>query len=251
MAFLFSIVSGKGGTGKSTLCAGLAKEVAKKGKSVLAVDFDIGLRSLDLLLSLQDKVVFDLGDLAAHKCNETDVAVRHNEIKGLSLICSPRSLTREVTVSALLNALKSAIAVSKYEYVFIDLPAGLGLSVLVARELNTPCIMVTLPEPMSIRDSTILAALLPAVKETPSRLIINRVSQSLLLQNGINDLDEVLDEVGLPLLGVLPEDPYVNSGVLSPHNKSRHGKISAQSGINAAARRILGEDVPLMLRKLP
>lgn len=246
MTKVVSIISGKGGTGKSTICAALSKELAGMGKSVLAVDMDIGLRSLDLLFSLESKVTFDLGDVISGRCDYKAAIVNDTANKKLSLLCSPRTVTKDFSALKLLSVLKQVIEESAYDYVMLDLPAGIGFSVLVAKELSTDCVAVTQIDPVALRDTATLVRAISGFEKLQSiRLILNRISIPTLVQSGLADLDEAIDKVGARLLGVLPEDPWICSKI--PHKKT---KPDTQKIINTIALRLEGHDISLLFKDL-
>lgn len=248
MTKVFSIISGKGGTGKSTVCANLAKAFAKMGKKVLAVDLDIGLRSLDLLLCLESKIVFDLGDVIAKKCTPNDAVVSHDEMKNLYLICGPRTLSKEFSVSVLLSSVRELIEKGGYDIVLVDLPAGLGFGVLAAKQLCDCCIAVTLPEAVAVRDTSSLVRTVAGFQK-PVVLILNRVSEPMLVQSGFFDLDEVIDRIGAPLIGVLPEDPWINADSAGK-NKANKKNRSCSDIFEAISGRLIGRDIPLLFREI-
>lgn len=246
MAKIISVVSGKGGTGKSTLSAALSKSLAARNRKVLAIDLDIGLRSLDILLSLENKIVFDYGDILDNKCTINAAIVQHDEIKTLFLLSSPNVVSKSFSIQGLISLVKSLS--SSFDFILLDMPAGLGISVIMARELADLNLIVTVPDATTLRDTRKISDAISNNSSCPSRLVINRVSKNLLLSNGIDDLDEIIDNIGIPLLGVIPEDDFINS--TSPNKKRAKQSIMTANIFDAISERINGHYVPLILRQL-
>ncbi len=247
MAKFIAIASGKGGTGRSTISTEVSKSYAKLGKRVLVVDLNIGFRSLDLLLGLEDKVVFDLGDVCYGKCNWRDAVVQHFDIKNLYLLCSPSSMLdyKELDIYKMLEYIK--VASMNYDIVVLDLPVGVGLSIISLNLLADFVVLVTLPNPISIRDTKKFKEILYPTNN-PIKLIINRVTKTNLLVNKIPNLDIIIDEIGVPLLGVLPENPYINE-VLEYEDSVKKPNITDDI-FDAIALRISGRYVPVVIKKL-
>ena len=246
MAKILSVLSGKGGTGKSTISAALAVSLAARGHRVLAVDLDIGLRSLDLLLGMENRIIFDIGDVLAGRCELQAACVPHSKYPNLRLLCPPAASGGEPAEEL---AVQLRRASEGTDYLMLDLPAGLGLSVRMAQELSDLCIAVTTPDLVTVRDTRTALDLVLKAGPKPCRLVVNKVNRAAMRAGGIIDLDELMDRIGAPLLGVIPMDPYIASdGVSLPSEKQRSGQT--QKILDAMAGRICGEYVPLVLRSL-
>lgn len=247
MTKIIAVVSGKGGTGKSTISAALALALASLGKSVLAADLDAGLRSLDLLLAMENRVVYDLGDVFSGRCELSAAMAAHGEFPLLKLLCAPSlpvSAGREEILPELIGALR--LAAQGFEYAILDLPAGLGFAVPVARELADLAVVVATPDLVTMRDARRTVDVLFSEGRKPCRLVINKVSRETMLAGGLRDLDEMMDTVGVPLLGVIPTDHFINSP-LSGKRNCRCAELTREV-FRAMARRINGEYIPLLLR---
>lgn len=231
MATVLSLVSGKGGTGKSTAAVGLSRALAASGKRTLVCDLDIGLPCLDLLMDLSDRVIFDWGDILAGRCSPEGALVE--DASGAFLLPAPAVPPKDFSLSGLVDLLRSLE--SGFDYLLLDTPAGLGLSVVLSRSLAGLCVAVTLTDPVSVRDVQKLSRLLEV---PPIRLLVNRVSRDRLHRSGLPDLDAVMDACGLPLLGVLPEDADLLTG------KTPHPAFSAM------ASRLSGKQVPLVVDRI-
>lgn len=249
MAKVISIISGKGGTGKSTVAASLSLSLASLGFSVLTADLDFGLRSLDLLLGVEDRVVFDIGDVLEGRCELEKAFVTHGEISGLKLLCAPSDGYENFNDAALLALLRRAA--KGYDYCILDLPAGLDFSVAVAREVSDLVAVVTVPDRIAMRDTRKTVDLLLAEGQKPCRLIINKVGRESMAAGGLQDLDEMLDTIGIQLFGVVPWDPYVNMlpPTLAKPEKGKR-KVLTQKVFDAMAERITGQYIPILLKSV-
>lgn len=245
---IISVVSGKGGTGKSTFSAGLAYSFAKAGKSVLLVDLDIGLRSLDIMLGLEHKVVFDLGDVIDDKCKIADAMSKHTVYSSLKLLCSPLNISKSFDIHKVIDLIKSQT--SLFDNIVLDLPAGLGLSIIMAKELADLICVMTAPDAITIRDTRKVCDVLSSSCSKDFKIVINHVCKSSMRTSGLRDLDELMDGVGAPLLGVLKEDDWISNGFRPSVDKRGNKKPLPETikAFDAIAKRIDGKYVPLVIR---
>lgn len=242
MSCAIVVTSGKGGTGKTSLTGGVSSCLAALGSRVLCVDMDIGLRNLDISLGMTDRALMDFTDVLEGRCTLQRAAAKHPVIQNLSLLTAPLNLPDGITEERMRLFLKDAK--EQYDYIVMDSPAGLGdgfrLSVCGADR----GIVVSNTDASALRDAQRVVSQLS--KELPHiHLVMNRI-QPKLLKRLHTTIDDAMDAAGLPLLGVVPEDPQVllaaNSGtpiILA----SRKGAALAYLNI---ARRIMGQKVPLM-----
>lgn len=240
------VTSGKGGAGKSTVSAGLGYALAKAGVSVLLVDGDAGLRSLDLMLGIGQEIVFDLSDIFAGNCEPIRAVYPSKVNKNLSLVPAParlEGLCSPVDMRRLCRGFAQ-----HYDFVFIDCPAGTGRGFDVAVAAAETALVVTTPDTICARDAEVVGGLL-AEQEVPARLIINRLRVEPVLRGKLPDLDTIIDLSGIQLIGVIPEDEELTIA-------AAHGQPLPQRGVSREcffniARRFCGEEVPLSpLQKL-
>ena len=240
MGQVIVVASGKGGTGKTSLTAGVSSCLAALGHRVLCVDMDVGLRNLDLSLGMTDRVLMDFSDVVSRRCTLERAAVEHPDIPGLFLITAPlsASLSGEENFRAFL-----ADARQCFDFILLDAPAGLGPGFHLAACGADRAVVVCTSDASSLRDAQRTVTELRHIKTV--QLVVNRV-QAKLLKRLRTTIDDAMDTAGLPLLGVVPEDPNVtlaaNFGtplVLMSH------KGAALADLNIA-RRILGQRVPVM-----
>ena len=244
MGQVIAMVSGKGGTGKTTLTALVGAALARLGRRTLLIDCDVGLRDLDLALGLSDRALMDFSDVAARRATLAEAAAEHPRIPGLYLLTAP--VTREAALDdadglcALLDEVRET-----YDLCLIDAGAGLGESFRLATEYADRIVVVTTPEPACLRDAQRTVMELHGVPSGRLHLIVNRLRRRLLRSLRSN-IDDAMDAAGLPLLGVVPEDDELPLLL----GRGRVDALSYYSGARRAAhniaRRLCGERVPLM-----
>ncbi len=241
MGTVSAITSGKGGTGKTSITGGVAASLALMGRRVLCIDMDVGLRNLDISLGLNDRAMMDFADVALGRCPLARAAVEHPDIKGLSLLTAPMTLPASLTPDKVRALLKEAR--TGYDHILIDSPAGLGTGFRLATCGVDRAIVVSTNDASSLRDAQRTVAELEELRLI--HLVMNRI-QTKLLRKLRTTIDDAMDAAGLPLIGVVPEDPQVilcaNLGrpLSTP---SRRGAALACWNI---ARRLEGHRVPIM-----
>ena len=241
MGTVIAVTSGKGGTGKTSVTGGVAACLARMGRRVLALDMDVGLRNLDITLGLSDRALMDFSDVALGRCPLARAAVDHPDLKSLSLLSAPMHLSPDVTeerVRALLdNARRS------YDYILVDSPAGLGPAFQLAVCGADRVLVVATCDASSLRDAQRTVAQLD--RQPRVHLVMNRI-QPKLLRKLRATIDDAMNTAGLPLIGVVPEDPRVMlcANLGQPlTTQARRGAVQACWNI---ARRLEGYSVPVM-----
>lgn len=201
------ITSGKGGVGKTTVCANLGCHLSMLGLRVALVDIDFGLNNLDVVMGLENKVVYDIVDVIEGRCRAKQALVQDREYKNLYVLPSSRNSERyDVSgqnVKMVLNSLSPT-----FDYILIDCPAGIGAGFHRAVSCADEGIVVTTPHLSSLRDADKAIALLKSYR-TKSRLVINKVRGDLILNREMISPDEIVSLLGLDLLGILPEEDNV------------------------------------------
>jgi septum site-determining protein MinD len=212
------------------------------GYRVLCLDMDIGLRNLDMVLGMSDRVLMDFSDVIYHRCSLAEATVEHPEIKNLFLLTSPLNARAshfdQLDMMALLSQIRQ-----QYDYCLIDSPAGIDLGFQLASCGADRAIVVSTTEPASLRDAQQAVSLLQS-RNIPIHLVVNRMSRRLLRRLHTN-IDDAMDTAGLPLLGVVPDDERVSicGGLGQPIIlNQRRGAAIAYYNI---ARRLAGMKVPL------
>ncbi len=245
MCEVIVVASGKGGTGKTTVCAGLAVALAKKNKRVLIMDCDSGMRGVDMVLGVSDKLVYDISDIVSGGCDYEDAVYRVSP--DLQLYCVAAPLYADDEVSPSLIKAFVVRARRDYDYILIDSPAGTGSGFVSAAAAADRALVVINPEPISIRGCKNIKARLDELKIADQRLVINRFDKDRFYQMGVyEDLDAVIDEAGIRLIGLIPEDVRVialsQRGALTS-NWSKTGII-----FDTIAHRLSGTDVPIIVK---
>lgn len=243
MGEVLVITSGKGGTGKTTLCAGVGSCLAAMGQKVLCIDCDIGLSNLDIALGMTDCATISFLDVMMENQYLSD-APEHPKIPGLQLLTAPTK-TRAGLVDDVIFGRLIEEAAETYDWVLLDAPAGIGYGFDLATMYAARAILVSTADLGSLRDAQHTASLLAEKGIDPIHLVVNRVTRRLLSSVRSN-VDDMMDTVGLPLLGIIPEDqavPVAAAGGSALVLRSRKGAAMACLRV---ARRLLGMEAPLM-----
>ncbi len=236
------VTSGKGGVGKTTCSANIGYNLACLGKKILCIDFDTGLRNLDILLGVEDFCVFDLSDIILNNIEKENVIVTHPKIKNLNYIAAPGTKTvfEKETLSEFIKEVKK-----DYDYVIIDCPAGIGIEFDAACDSADIALIITTPDVLSVRDVNVTADLLEKKKVKNTYLIVNRVVSSYMgkYKDYFINIDDIIDSTRTRLLGIVGEDKCLYSFEREDVNKKKKS-LSAICYQNIA-RRLIGEKVSL------
>ncbi len=243
MGKIIAVVSGKGGTGKTSFTACVSLALAAIGHTTLALDCDITLRNLDLALGLSDSAVMDFSDVLEGRCTLAEAAVSHRKYPTLSLLAAPLA---PVGARFSLNAMQTLAQTIRrqYDYCFIDAPAGLGQGFQLATAVADSVVVVTTTDPAALRDAQRTVMELRRFPAGQVHLVVNRV-QKKMLKALHSTIDDAMDTAGLPLLGVIPEDSDIplalNRGI-----PLRDINYYAQRAYENIAKRITGQRAPLL-----
>lgn len=245
MSQVIVVASGKGGTGKTTVCAGLAVALAKENKKVLIMDCDSGMRGVDMVLGISDKLVYDISDVISGECRFADAAYRVDGVPELYCVAAPLYADDEVSPALIGEFVKKAR--ESYDYILIDSPAGTGSGFIAAASSADRALVVVNTEPISLRGCRNISRLLDELGIADRRLVINRFDRERFYKMDLYpDLDAVIDEAGMRLIALIPEDMRVialsQRGALT-ENWSRTGVI-----FDTMAKRIGGVDVPIIVK---
>ena len=241
MGTVITVTSGKGGTGKTTVTGGVASCLARLGKTVLCIDMDIGLRNLDISLGLSDRALMDFADVALGNCPLARAAVSHPDLPNLSLLTAPMRLPPHVTAGSIRALLRTAR--DRYDYIFIDCPAGLGPGFQLATCGADRALVVATNDASSLRDAQRAVAELYHLRQV--HLVMNRI-QPKLLRELRTTIDDAMDAAGLPLIGVIPEDRRVILAANMGRPLILEGRRGAANACLNIAKRIEGYRVPIM-----
>ena len=254
MSKVLVVTSGKGGVGKTTTTAALGAALAMMGQKVVLVDFDVGLRNLDLIMGAERRVVFDLIHVIQGDANLSQTLIKDKRVEGLFLL--PTSQTRDKDaltqegVSRVIDELRG-----KFDWVLCDSPAGIEHGAQMAMYHADKAVIVVNPEVSSIRDSDRIIGMLNSTTQKAKEsgeiekfLLITRYNPQRVGRGDMLTTDDVLDILSIPLLGVVPEsqDILVSSNVGAPVTVSKPKSVAA-SAYSEAARRLMGEDVQVTI----
>lgn len=244
-AQVITVTSGKGGVGKTTAVANLAAALAMDGKKVVCIDGDIGLRNLDVVMGLENRIVYDIVDVIEGRCKLKQAMIRDKHYPNMHLI--PAAQTRDknaVSPSDMIRICKDLRLDS--DFVVIDSPAGIERGFRNAIAAADRVLVVTNPEVSAVRDADRVVGILEAEEKGTPSLIINRLNPSLVKSNDMLSAEDVLDLLGIHLLGIVPEDENVIIGSNRGTPVVTDAKSRAGQAFRNIAKRIQGEDVPFM-----
>ncbi len=237
------ITSGKGGVGKTTATANLGVALSKLNQKVALVDMDMGLRNLDVILGLENRIVYDLVDVAEGICPLSRALIRDHQHPGLTLLPASRARGQEAVNVRQMRELTEQLA-RIHDHVLVDCPAGIEVGFNNALAGAHGAVIVTVPEVSAVRDAQRVAGLLRE-QEINAKLLINRVRPAMVRRGDMMDVDEVVDILKLPILGIVPEDNRVvrhnNFGI-----PIADGKGKAAESYCRIARRLKGEAIPIV-----
>ena len=240
------ICSGKGGVGKTTTTANLGIALARLGARTVVLDADFGLRNLDLLLGLENRIVFTAQEVLAETCRLEQALVKHKQEPNLALLPAGNPRMLEWLTPKDMKAIVSLLE-EQFDYVLIDCPAGIEDGFKNAAAAAREAVVVTTPEVAAVRDADRVIGLLNTQGVTPVQLVLNRVRPKMMSNQEMLSVDDVTDILALPLLGLVFEDEQVivstNRGEPLTLSATNSPASRAYSNI---ARRLQGEDVPLI-----
>ena len=208
MSRIIVVTSGKGGVGKSTSSANLGMALAKLGRKVVLVDADFGLRNLDLLLGLENRVVYTALEVIGRECKLDQALVKDKRQPNLSLLAAPQTRNKTAITAAHMKALVEVLS-RYFDYVLVDCPAGIETGFQNAIAGAKEAIIVTTPEISAVRDADRVIGLLEANRIKDIKLIINRLRPAMIQNNDMMGVEDVLEILSVKLLGVIPEDEQV------------------------------------------
>jgi septum site-determining protein MinD len=242
---VITVTSGKGGVGKTTTTANLGVALARMGKKVVMIDADIGLRNLDIVMGLENRIVYDLVDVVEKRCRLNQAMIKHKQFPNLYLI--PAAQTRDKTAVSpqdmvnITNELRP-----EFDFILIDSPAGIERGYRNAIEPADEVLIVTNPEVSAVRDADRIIGLLQSSMKAQPKLIINRLKPDMVKRGEMMSAEDVREILSIKIIGIVPEDenviPSSNNGVPVTLNEGSRAGVAFRN----IARRLTGEDVPFM-----
>lgn len=245
MGEVIVVTSGKGGVGKTTTTANIGASLAMLGKKVVVIDADIGLRNLDVVLGLENRIVYDLVDVVEGVCRLKQGLIRDKRFEGLYLL--PAAQTKDKNAVSpkqmmdLCNKLKEI-----YDYILVDCPAGIEQGFKNAIAGAERAIVVTTPEISAVRDADRIIGLLEAAELNNPMLIINRIRIEMVKKGDMMNIEDMTDILAIDLLGIVPDDEYIVISTNKGEPAAKDENSMAGQAFRNIAKRITGEDIPLM-----
>ena len=242
-AKVVTITSGKGGVGKTTTAANIGVALARVNQRVVMIDADIGLRNLDIIMGLENRIVYDLVDVVEGRCKLRQAMIKHKQFPELYLI--PAAQTRDKTAVSPADMVQIADQLrAECDFIIIDCPAGIERGFRKAIAPADEVLIVTNPEVSAVRDADRIIGLLEAENKNPAKLIINRVKADMVRKGDMLSPEDVTDILAIKIIGIVPEDDAVvtssNAGMpLAMTENSRAGQAYRD-----IARRLMGDVVP-------
>lgn len=251
MSRIIVITSGKGGVGKTTTTANIGMALAKRGRNVVVVDADFGLRNLDLLLGLENRIVYTAIEAISGQCRLEQALVKDKRQPQLSLLPAAQNRMKDAVTPEQMSQIIGQL-VGKYDYILIDCPAGIEMGFQNAIAAAQEAIIVTTPEIAAVRDADRVVGLLEAHGVKKINLIVNRIKPAMVESNDMMSVEDVQEILAIQPIGIVPDDeaaivstnrgePLVLSDRLSP----------AGSAFDNIARRLEGEKVQFLDLRVP
>ena len=246
MGEVIVITSGKGGVGKTTTTANLGSSLAEAGKKVVLVDTDIGLRNLDVVMGLENRIVYDIVDVVEEKCKLRQALIKDNRFEELFLL--PAAQTRDKTaineeqMKELTKKLKE-----DFDYILIDCPAGIEQGFKNAIAGADRAIVVTTAEISAIRDADRIIGLLESSEIRNPELIVNRLRPNMVKKGEMMEVDDIVDLLSVDLIGVVPDDEYIITQTNKGEPVIKNKKAPSGKAYIEIARRILGENIDVTI----
>ena len=244
-ANIVTITSGKGGVGKTTATANISVALAQLGQKVVCIDSDIGLRNLDVVLGLENRIVYDLVDVIEERCRVRQAMIKDKRFDELYLIPAAQTRDKNAVSPSDMIALCDQIS-NDVDWILIDSPAGIERGFKNAIAAAHSVIVITNPDVSAVRDADRIIGIIEAEEKGPARLIINRLDPKLIKRGDMLDAEDVLDLLAINLLGIVPEDDTVIMSTNMGKPVATDEKSVAGQAFRDIARRLMGDEVPIL-----
>lgn len=245
MSEIIVITSGKGGVGKTTTTANIGAALALSGKKVLMIDTDIGLRNLDVIMGLENRIVYDLVDVVENRCTYTKALVRDKRFEGLFLLPAAQSRDKSAVTTTQMKHLVRQME-EDFDYILIDCPAGIEQGFENAVAAAKKAIVVAMPEVSSVRDADRIIGLLEKHDIKDIRLVINKLRPKMVEKGSMLGIEDMLEILAIDLVGVVPDDEDIIIAANNGEYVASNEKSQAGQAYRNIASRLNGNDVDLI-----
>ena len=245
MGEVIVVTSGKGGVGKTTTTANLGVGFALQGKKVVLVDADIGLRNLDVVMGLENRIVYDLVDVTEGNCRLKQALIRDKRFENLYLLPAAQTRDKNAVNPEQMKELTAEL-VQDFDYVLIDCPAGIEQGFKNAIAGADRAVIVTTPEVSAVRDADRIIGLLESEGKSDPQLIINRIRPQMVKKGDMMDIDDINEILAIKLLGIIPEDEYIVVSTNRGEPAIANPVALAGAAYKNIVRRLMGEEVPFL-----
>ena len=245
MGKVIVVTSGKGGVGKTTSTANIGAALTKLGNKVIVIDADIGLRNLDVVMGLENRIVFDLVDLIEKKCKPRQAMIKDKRFDGLYLIPAAQTRDKDAINPEQMKELCDELK-EEFDYVIVDCPAGIENGFKNAIAGADSAIVVTTPEVSAVRDADRIIGLLEAHSVDDINLVVNRIKMNMVRNGDMLDINDILDILGIKLIGVVPDDENVVISTNKGEPVVEYNNSLAGTAYSNIARRVMGEEVKFL-----
>ena len=245
MGAVIVVTSGKGGVGKTTTTANIGTGFALLGKKVVLIDADIGLRNLDVVMGLENRIVYDLVDVTEGNCRLKQALIRDKRFETLYLL--PAAQTRDKTAVSpdQMRELCAELA-QEFDYCIIDCPAGIEQGFKNAIAGADKAVVVTTPEVSAVRDADRVIGILESEGKHNPKLIVNRIRPKMVKKGDMMDIDDIIEILAVDMLGIIPEDEYIVISTNRGEPAVANPVSLAGTAYKNIVRRLMGENVPFM-----
>jgi len=244
MAEVIVVTSGKGGVGKTTTTANLGTGLAKLNKKVVLVDTDIGLRNLDVVLGLENRIVYNLVDVVDGNCKISQALIKDKKVDGLYLLPAAQTRDKDAVTPDQMKTLVEELR-KDFDYIILDCPAGIEQGFKNAIAAADRALVVTTPEVSAVRDADRIIGLLEANEIKNIRLIVNRLNVDMVKHGNMMTAEDVVEVLSIDLIGVIPYDEKIVVSTNTGTPLAGDDTLVGQSYMNIS-KRIMGEDVPFL-----
>ncbi|MBQ7668807.1 MAG: septum site-determining protein MinD [Clostridia bacterium] len=248
MGEVIVITSGKGGVGKTTSTANLGTGLALSGKKVALLDTDIGLRNLDVVMGLENRIVYDLVDVVEGNCKLKQALIKDKRYEGLYLLPAAQTKDKNAVKPEQMKKLCEELK-KEFDYIIVDCPAGIEQGFKNAIAGADRALVVTTPEVSAVRDADRIIGLLESNELREPKLLLNRVRDDMVKKSEMMSAEDVLEILAIDLIGVVPDDQSIIVSTNKGEPAVTDPKSNAGQAYRDIVRRVMGEEVPFETRK--